>query len=984
MNNFFDFTGKYIDDYKPKSKLVQCYEYTLNPTDEKGIDGEKWVILCYNLNLSGNFINWGGEITIFCKNIVCNGQCSIDVSGKNSNFPALRKDTPIGVKDGIDADNKDSNGIYFGDELNGKNGGSISIYAENIYGDLILQANGGNGAMGQSGADSIKGNEGRTGVNIDRVATYIDNNLIEQLKLEAKGSDGDKATKGGNGANGGEGGEAGVIFYYSKYKSSLCFLNGGNGGKGGIYGNGNFGGKGGKGGIISIREPIDHGSIGDHGGHNSLLYKLTKEIKYNENEFDSYGIYNGYDGINYDGEKGKNGEHGNNGSDKNSKTPEFNTDHLVFSASLTPNYFRSLLLQAEDFYLNNDLKSAYSILEWLLKIENYLKINNTLTFTKVSDYYDFFPVEDFEPFFSKAKIYVNQISQGADFFGNFSNYTTLLDESFLDKSILNYKNAIVSYESLLDQTLQGDNSIVAQISSKNQIKESINININLIKQESIKLTETLEPLNKEIISRLEETDRIKSRIEVLENEFRRAVQDSTNGCSLQDTLGTITKIVSVGVAISSGIGAIGALAAVASGSANLIEDFKTKYNKTNPGFDTNKWKEIVEEGQNKDATKDTSIISQVGKVQKSAGDFVTDAKVIGDAYNQLEEKHSSLVTIPQADLSNAANKQKFIDQMKDFISKYDEAKEYQDEVIFFFDFCDLTNQKRLRFTYTILQVINNTNDIIIYEKDISEINSNLLALNDNKLSSYAKTVIVDTYLKLRKFYIKLIYLQKKSIDFLLLESSAFSLDFYNGKIDAIDSNYLVNKALLIDALENSTASSIRTNIDIPYEISEQTHPISFRVLKESKFLENNSPISFFFSLPVNCKGLDHIREIKLFSVKIYLIGVKTKTGSIGFSLRHFGDSVFVTKKNVSVGFNHNSIIKPLQYPIDTNKYDLFFDKSKSKYYSAEIKNDYYVGISPFANWGLYIPNRSINDGLDLSNLEKIQIILEYECQSEDF
>lgn len=969
MNNFFDFTGKYIDDYKPKNKLVQCYEYTLNPTDEKGIEGEKWVILCYNLNLSGNFINWSGEITIFCKNIICNGLCTLDVSGKSSTYPASKKDQPDGdQRDGINADNIDKNGTYFGNDLNGKNGGRIIIYSENVSGNLILKANGGNGAKGQNGGDANKGKDGHKGNKV-----FIPSEMIlEEDKINAAGSDGGEPTNGGRGATGGNGGFPGELEIYSlnwNFNTKTineCFIqNGGNGGDGGSGGGRNCGGDGGEGGEIWYYRDGEYGN-----GSPWYDEKLVGTGNKGYSWLDAYG---------YDGNDG------NKGKSISNNAPTINpSKNLSIANNLTPNYFRSLLLQAEDFYINNNLNNAISILEWIVEIERNFKKNNHQSQSKVSEYYDLFPVEDFEPFISKAKIYINQISQGADFFGNFSNYTTLLDESFLDKTILNYKNSIVSYETLLDQTMQQDNSVVAQLSNKNQIKESINANINLIKHENTKLSDSLEPLNKEIIGRLEETDKIKFRIEELEEEFRRVVQDATNGCSLKDTLSTITKIVSVGVAISSGIGAIGAAAAVVSGSASLIEDFKTKYNKTNPGFDTDKWKEIVEEGQNKDGSKDTSIINQVEKIQKSAGDFAKDAKAIGEAYNQLQEKKSSLVTIPQADLNNASNKQKFIEQMKDFISKYDEAKAYQDEVIYFFDFCDLTNQKRLQFTNTILQIMKNTNDILIYEKDISEINSNLLMLNDNKLSSYAKTIIIDTYLKLRKFYVKLIYLQKKSIDFLLLKNTQFSLDFYNGKIDAIDSNYLANKALLIDALENSTASSIRTNIDIPYEISKNTHPVTFKALKESKFSDDNTPISFFFSLPVNCKGLDHIREIKLFSVKIYLIGVKTKTGSIGFSLRHFGNSVFLTKNNETVGFNHNSIIKPLQYLIDSNKYDLFFDKSKSKYYSAEIKNDYYVGISPFANWGIYIPKRSINEGLDLSNIEKIQIVFEYECQSENF
>jgi len=969
MNNFFDFTGRYIDDYIPDNKLVQCYEYNLNPTAETGINGEKWVIICYNLILNGNFTNWGGDITICCKNIICQGQCTLDVSGKDSKHQAIKKGQPEGdQKDGVHADNI-INGVNFGDDLIGKNGGNIRIYAQYVIGELILKSNGGNGAKGQDGGDAVKGRDGARGPKI-----YFGAETLEDAKIRAAGEDGGEPTNGGHGADGGNGGSSGKIEIYSKnwnlntdIINKYFILNGGKGGDGGNGGEGNYGGDGG-----------DGGEIWDY---------REGEAPNGQPTYDEWLYDHGNKGISWLDSYGSKGSNGRKGKTIPNGIPIIDSSKsLFFASNLTTNYFRSLILQAEDYYLNNDLNSSCEIIGWILEIENYLKINTIVTLDSPSVYYSLFTIQDFEPFFSKAKIYLNQINQGADFFGNFSNYTTLLDESFLDTTILNYKNSIVSYETLLDETLQKDNSVLVKIAGKNEIKNGINTNLNLLRQENLKLSDGIKSLNDEILSRLADADVIKTRINELESAFKKAVEDATKGCSWQDTLNTITKLVSIGVAISSGIGAIGAGAAVLADTSSLIDDFKGKYGKTNPGFVVDQWKAIVEEGQNTDPSKDTSIIKQVAKIQKSGGDFVKDVNAIGEAYNNLQEKKSAVVTIPSIDINNAANKQKFIEQMKEFVSKYDEARAYQEEVIHFFDFCDLTNQKRLQFSNTILQIMKNTEDILIYENDINEINSNLLSLNDNKLSSYAKTVIIDTYLKLRKNYIKLIYLQKKSIDFLLLKSSPFSLDFYNGKIDAIDSNYLTNKSILIDALENSTASSLRTNIDIPYEISEKTHPLSFRTLKKSKFINKGDYIYFNFRLPVDANGLDHVREIKLFSVKVYFVGAKTSTGNIGFSLKHLGDSVFVTKKNEIIGFNHHSIIKPLQYPLgnEKTKYTEFFDKSKSKYYSAEIKNDYYVGISPFANWAIYIPNRSINKDLDLSNLEKIQIVFEYECQSEEF
>ena len=94
------------------------------------------------------------------------------------------------------------------------------------------------------------------------------------------------------------------------------------------------------------------------------------------------------------------------------------TNNLNFSFLLNPTYFRALLLSAEDFYINNNLEKCIDILYWLLSIENYLKENTVTNLLKPSVYYDLFEINELKPFFSKSNIYLNQIKQGNDFFGN--------------------------------------------------------------------------------------------------------------------------------------------------------------------------------------------------------------------------------------------------------------------------------------------------------------------------------------------------------------------------------------------------------------------------------------------------------------------------------------------------------------------------------------------------------------------------------------
>ena len=119
------------------------------------------------------------------------------------------------------------------------------------------------------------------------------------------------------------------------------------------------------------------------------------------------------------------------------------------------------------------------------------------------------------------------------------------------------------------------------------------------------------------------------------------------------------------------------------------------------------------------------------------------------------------------------------------------------------------------------------------------------------------------------------------------------------------------------------------------------------------------------------------------TVRVFFDGATTDKGEISFDLRHNGNSSFVTRENTYISFSHQPITKPLRYKLNEKKeYQKLFDSNKTNYQLAELKDGYYVGISPFANWSLFINYSILNKGLDLSNLTKIIIVFEYDGVSK--
>lgn len=974
IGNFLDIGDFFKDSYIPGSKLIQTFEYRFGEDFDLSFEKQSIVILCYNLYVDAAMINYGGNVTIFCRNVVCEKAVKIDVSGKHNAVFTGKK--PLGTENepnGQNADNTDLNGNA--QSLDGGNGGTVRLFAESIQGSLEIIAAGGRGAKGQEGGDAINNRDGAAGPH-----------LGPGSKDDFNGQDGFPPTDGGDGAKGGNGGKGGAIvvgyqewLFYEAYLESqaenqkeiefygkvekagidiigsapkrIPDLLSASGGQSGIGGEGGKPGHGGHGGAA--------GSVEGWGG-----------------DFETPGE-EGEPGKDRSGEIGTNGRNGDPGTPGESGSVKIVKNNLLSLHMLPSSYFRVLILSGENLYINNDNERAREVFEWILSFKEYLKNNPGGAKEPLSVYLSDEELACFEPFFSKADLYLNQISHGFDFFGNATNYVTILDNSFYDDKILHFKGFVEEYEEFVGSVLSKTLDDSKEIKSRTNVKAALQNNIGSLNAENVRLVDSLRALNNEIRNRLNEIPIFKQRIFEKEAAFRQAIENANQGCDLQQTLTTITKIVSIAVSVYSVVGTAAALATIASQGPEILSDFNKKYEDKKPGFDMASWNKLFNEGG------DNSLVKRVEKVQKAGESFEKNVKLLGETHQKIKDDKQSLVSIPTANVddSSGANRNRFVDQMKDFIGKYPEAKVYRDEVLSFFDFCDITNQKRLQFTSNFFTIMQNQSCIETYENDLSSISGAIFTIKNNEISSEKKWMFLDSYLKMKQFYLKLIYLHTKSINFLTLKNSQFSPRYYDQSVVTLGENYQQNLDLLIDYINSSDSPQVFDNFDHPIVLDQNNYPISFAKFK-NKEVNSNGRVTFYFSIPIDAAFLDGVREIRLTSAKVLIKGAKTDSGEISFTLIHSGNSTFIKADDSVVTFSHALKTHPLRYKLSDDTYDdpnYIFGDFKSPIKSADLKPEHHIGISPFANWGISInPKTSYNQNLDLSQVSQIEVHFEYE------
>lgn len=961
-----------LDDYLDEI-LIQAYDFELNKDNDYKAGGKQITLYCENLTINGRFENPGGTLNIFCRNLICINNATLFLNGKDARQNGAKKvSTCDGAHpNGKDADNIAPNGIKY--DLDGSNAGNGNISFRSLIGRLDILANGGKGGKGEDGGDACDGNNGPNGAD-DKSDCYTN-------RPGSAGGDGVAPGINGRGANGGKGGNGGFIQVISALSIKSSQYN---------YSTGNFAYDFENGNIIYCETM--QGKGGDAGvGGNKIAKGGSKGIGGTINRCHESGreasnchckISGRYpDGIDRNNEKSQIGAAGYTGQKGKTGTLTITPDYDSSFSYFPTSFVRFLLLKAEYSYINNNYSSAVNTLSWIIEIQSFFEkqnIKSTAT-EKFSAYLANESVTVFNQLFIYANVYLNQIRLGYDFFGNSSNYVTLLDSEFINARIDQLYKFLVDFEDLSEKVCEqsnDDKTIGILISNQ---KEKNNVRINNLKSNITKETDFLYSLNSEIVNRLNEITNLKKRISEKEKLFKEAVEKATrdSNCSLTNVLSVFGSIVSVASGVGAGIGIVTAGMSSLSDTTKMAGDFFKKVESVGPWFSPEKWKDIANSGGDK------SIVSQINNIKGEVNDFTSNVQLFKNSFLTDKGQNKDLIALSFDETDSTLSKEKFISQMKDYIDKFNEAKEYQKEVLNYIDYCDVTNQKRLEFTNRFLQILKDQAQIDQLEYDNNSLSSAKIRNGAKSVDSKIRILFLDSYLKTKQTLLYLLYLQSKSIDYLTLNATVFDSQLYEFGIKALNEKYIVsNHARLIESLENATTrrqpgNSIDGNI-----FSKTGYPISFQKFIEGKVSADgkNKKHIFDFTLePINGLYLEgEWAEIYITSSKVFIEGLFTESGSVSFTLKHFGNSKFITSKGKKIFFTHKPVLRGLTYDWKNQIYKEEFKNIIADFKLEGSKTNPYVGVSPFAHWSIEInPQVPINKGLKLDNVTKLIIKFDF-------
>ncbi|QIL37873.1 hypothetical protein G7074_00360 [Pedobacter sp. HDW13] len=678
-------------------------------------------------------------------------------------------------------------------------------------------------------------------------------------------------------------------------------------------------------------------------------------------------------GIDRSQEYGEYGSDGNTGSEGISGIFVLNDDNLTIASKLPTSYFRIMLLEAEYQYINNNIDQARQILEWIIEICSTIKKSGFqyLDCMDISRYLRQEPQTFYLPLFDRARIYFNQINQSLDFFGYTSNHINILGSSFIGDEIEKLYVPLKDFKNKINEILSNtQDKVVFKAKSQEIINSNEQSWIKLI-VENTELISTAEKLNVEIGQRQNRISVYRNSILEKEEFFKRAVRSAKDDCNLANMLNTVTKLVSIGVAIYSGVGTVGAFTSLLSDSKSILSDFSDLIGENEPGFDLDSWNSVFNDGG------ENSIVNRVRGIQGKGNDFISSINKLSDVvgqYNSLEKKDELISIHFDANNAEEFNKKEFLEQMKSFVLEFDEARIYQNEVLSFIDFCDITNQKRIEYTSYFLNICLNISKIQSL-KDSNLILKKINFMDDQTSLSYSdQSLLIDSYSTAKLYFLKLLYIQNKSISYFTLTNRPFLSQYYKKDLELfLNDGIMKNSSLLLDYLITEGYGRELKETLKPVEIRKEDYKISFQ-----KFIngDDQKVHTLIFRIDTKNNFLADFSEVFVKTIKLRLDNVKTDTNLLFLKLKHMGNSKFIKANTKNeINFSHYPVVKTFYYTIGEEK-KMKFSNMVGSYEIDGVQP--YMEISPFAVWELTVDgNLENNNGLDLSECSKIELDFEF-------
>lgn len=655
---------------------------------------------------------------------------------------------------------------------------------------------------------------------------------------------------------------------------------------------------------------------------------------------------------------GQGKENGKNGKDGKDGTKNICLADIVESLPPTfmfahPNQTAMLLEKAKMSYYNSDPINNPSSVSDTVALLNRIK-NRTSVFKSLTDSSPLSTlyknsemqiqaansIGSFIDVYNQSVKYLNQISQGLDYYGHTCNYVPMgsykLYKDSLDAQINNFKvieeNYITFYDNLA-KAQSGINQIESARTAHAITISTLKANVDSLKS---MIFETAS-----VIQRYQDMlPQVKTVLTSKLNPFIDTIESATN-FNPKDLLEHLSSLAF----------------APESSCMWLVHEASFMYNSNT---------EITDD--NGDTINKDYIVNKVKSINSGLNN-------LSEAYSQLD--NGSLQPDDPGANKLIANEQGFMqDLYNKFYSKFpsnlDEIKASYDSYI---NMVIARNNQILNYNAMANLLVKSQEAIVAEQEKINYFNDQALDQMQDEAMPQLAPFMSQIYYIARSNIMETLYLATKSFKF-------WSLSETNPLIGISLNN--INSAVLNTASMN-LISQFTKAVETFGSNSQQfpKPPIKDGIkISANKFILDNfknprisadgtKQYDMFIKIPPVRKDTTLSQSpfvgmcnIRLDDYNVWINGVKTSDDKLRVNITHTGDESIVDQSNTLYNFSHSPCTKLLTYNLQTNE-------SLSSAFEIDQEADY-AQIGPFTSWHINV-NSSENNGLDMSGVNSVEI-----------
>jgi hypothetical protein len=355
-----------------------------------------------------------------------------------------------------------------------------------------------------------------------------------------------------------------------------------------------------------------------------------------------------------------------------------------------------------------------------------------------------------------------------------------------------------------------------------------------------------------------------------------------------------------------------------------------------------------------------AIFNICGELSKEAIDFknmIKQVKEVAGKVTDITKQWNTIKNLNTPDNPDTSKlimkREEFDEVMKQFVDKFPEAQEYENQVHTYLDIIQNRNQKVVEYNAFALQEI-------MLDAKIEQKKAELAGINDH----WAKEK--DPTAPLMRMYMLNLYedLKENVLDYLYQENQAFRYwsltwnDFSVGDNTIAElSTYHTDLEGKIFDLLNARGKPVQPfkNVKIVLKLSE--------LPEEFASFEKRSKLTF--SLPVTCAQFEGLAQVIATDFTIEIKNASTDDDKLYVLLTSNGRAPFLDINGKEFIFSHSAVTALYKYRISSGDY-IAGGKLGGD-------NNEYIGLSPFTTWTIELPSK-YNHGLKLDAVDEIVLI----------